>query len=140
MDYGISLNDKSVMSLDIGKLTSAISADPEKAKEVFYGGEKKDISGKFTRYDGIFTKVNSVLADLLEGGNAKLKTFEQTLDRELKNYNSEKDKAKKMLDARYDTMAQRFASFDEQIAKANNSFNAVQMMIDQAAGNNDKKK
>ena len=140
MDYGISLNDKSVMSLDIGKLTSAISADPEKAKEVFYGGEKKDSSGKFTRYDGIFTKVNSVLADLLEGGNAKLKTFEQTLDRELKNYNSEKDKAKKMLDARYDTMAQRFASFDEQIAKANNSFNAVQMMIDQAAGNNDKKK
>lgn len=39
-----------------------------------------------------------------------------------------------MLDARYETMAQRFASFDEQIAKANNSFNAVQMMIDQQAG------
>lgn len=139
MDYGITLNDKSVMSLDAGKLASAISADPEKAKQVFYGGETKDSSGKFNRYDGIFAKVNAVLADLVEGGNAKLKTFEQTLDRELKNYNSEKDKAKKMLDARYDTMAQRFASFDEQIAKANNSFNAVQMMIDQAAGNDKKK-
>ncbi|RDU72528.1 flagellar capping protein [Helicobacter aurati] len=139
MDYGISLNDKSVMSLDAGKLSSTINADPEKAKQVFYGGETKDNSGKFNRYDGIFTKVNAVLADLVEGGNAKLKTFEQTLDRELKNYNSEKDKAKKMLDARYDTMAQRFASFDEQIAKANNSFNAVQMMIDQAAGNDKKK-
>ena len=44
-----------------------------------------------------------------------------------------------MLDARYDTMQQRFASFDEQIAKANNSFNAVQMMIDQAAANDKKK-
>ncbi|RDU61360.1 flagellar filament capping protein FliD [Helicobacter sp. MIT 14-3879] len=139
MDYGISLNDKSVMSLDVGKLSSAISADPEKAKQVFYGGETKDSSGKFNRYDGIFAKINSILADLVEGGNAKLKTFEQTLNRELKNYNSEKDKAKKMLDARYDTMAQRFASFDEQIAKANNSFNAVQMMIDQAAGNDKKK-
>lgn len=139
MDYGITLNDKSVMSLDMGKLSSAISSDPEKAKEVFYGGEKKDSLGKYNRYDGVFTKVNKVLADLLEGGNAKLKTFEQTLDRELKNYNQEKDKAKKMLDARYDTMQQRFASFDEQIAKANNSFNAVQMMIDQAAGNDKKK-
>ncbi len=139
MDYGITLNDKSVMSLDVGKLSSAISADPEKAKEVFYGGEKKDNLGKYNRYDGVFVKVNKVLADLLEGGEAKLKTFEQTLERELKNYNSEKDKAKKMLDARYDTMAQRFASFDEQIAKANNSFNAVQMMIDQAAGNDKKK-
>lgn len=139
MDYGISLNDKSVMQLDGGKLSSALSADPEKAKEVFYGGEKKDSLGKYNRYDGVFTKVNKVLADLLEGGNAKLKTFEQTLERELKNYNQEKDKAKKMLDARYDTMQQRFASFDEQIAKANNSFNAVQMMIDQAAANDKKK-
>lgn len=139
MDYGISLNDKSVMSLDAGKLSSAIGADPEKAKEVFYGGERKDSSGKFNRYDGVFAKVNSVLADLLEGGNAKLKTFEQTLEREMKNYGSEKERAKKMLDARYDTMHQRFASFDEQIAKANNSFNAVQMMIDQAAGNDKKK-
>lgn len=139
MDYGITLNDKSVMNLDMGKLSSAISSDPEKAKEVFYGGEKKDSLGKYNKYDGVFTKVNKVLADLLEGGNAKLKTFEQTLDRELKNYNEEKDKAKKMLDARYDTMQQRFASYDEQIAKANNSFNAVQMMIDQAAGNEKKK-
>ena len=139
MDYGISINDKSVMSLDTSKLTSAISADPENAKKVFYGGETKDSSGKYNRYDGIFAKVNSVLADLLEGGNARLKTFEQTLDRELKNYNKEKEKTKKMLDARYDTMSQRFASFDEQIAKANNSFNAVQMMIDQAAGNDKKK-
>lgn len=139
MDYGITLNDKSVMNLDMGKLSSAISSDPEKAKEVFYGGEKKDSLGKYNKYDGVFTKVNKVLADLLEGGNAKLKTFEQTLDRELKNYNEEKDKAKKMLDARYDTMQQRFASYDEQIAKANNSFNAVQMMIDQAAGNDKKK-
>lgn len=127
------------MQLDGGKLSSALSADPEKAKEVFYGGEKKGSLGKYNRYDGVFTKVNKVLADLLEGGNAKLKTFEQTLERELKNYNQEKDKAKKMLDARYDTMQQRFASFDEQIAKANNSFNAVQMMIDQAAANDKKK-
>lgn len=139
MDYGITLNDKSVMSLDVGKLSSALGSNPEKAKEVFYGGETKDSFGKFNRYDGVFAKVNKVLADLLEGGNAKLKTFEQTLDRELKNYNQERDRAKKMLDARYDTMQQRFASFDEQIAKANNSFSAVQMMIDQAAGNDKKK-
>ncbi|MWV63130.1 flagellar filament capping protein FliD [Helicobacter saguini] len=134
MDYGISINDKSFMSLDSGKLASAVSADPERVKDVFYGGEKKDSSGKYNRYDGIFTKVSNVLGDLVDGGNAKLKTFSQTLERELKNYNAEREKSKKMLDARYETMAQRFASFDEQIAKANNSFNAVQMMIDQQAG------
>ena len=139
MDYGITINDKSVMSLDEGKLSSAINSDPEKVKEVFYGGETKDSTGKYNRYDGVFTKITAVLSDLVEGGNAKLKTFEQTLDREMKSYNAEKEKTKKMLDARYDTMAQRFASFDGQIAKANNSFNAVQMMIDQAAGKDKKK-
>lgn len=133
MDYGITLNDKSVMSLDSGKLASAVNADAERAKETFYGGEKKDSSGRYNRYDGVFTKVSKVLGDLVDGGNGKLKTFSQTLERELKNYNAERDKSKKMLDARYDTMAKRFASFDEQIAKANNSFNAVQMMIDQQA-------
>lgn len=139
ISYGLTLNDKSIMSLDEAKLSSMVNSNPDDARKLFYGEEKKDAYGKFNKVDGVFVKLKEVLADLLEGGNAKLTTFEQKLEKEVQDYDKDKEKSKKILDTRYDTMANRFAAYDEQISKANNSFNAVQMMIDQAAGNNKKK-
>lgn len=138
VNYGIIIDDKSVMKIDESKFSSQINSDPEKAKDLFYGSEKKDFTGKFVKTDGVFTIINRVLSDLLEGENARLKAFERTLDREVKTLNMDKDKTTKLLDSRYDTMASRFAAYDEKIARANNSFNSVQMMIDQAV--NAKKK
>lgn len=130
--YGLSLDDKSRMSLNESQLQTAINEDPQKVQDFFYGTDKKDLGGKDIRQEGIFIKFDKVLTDLIDGSNAKLKVYADVLDRDARNLQKDKKSAADLLKTRYDIMADRFAAYDGQIAKANNSFNSVQMMIDQS--------
>lgn len=134
VNYGLTLDDKSKMTLDEGKLSSALNSDPQKAQDFFYGSDKKNFQGREIHQDGVFVKLNNALGDLVDGSNARLKVYEESLDKDAKNLSKDKKNAQDLLKTRYDTMAERFAAYDEQIAKANNSFNSVQMMIDQSIG------
>lgn len=132
MQYGLSLDDKSKMSLDEAKLSSAINANPQKVQDFFYGTDKKNFEGREIHQDGIFVNLNKLLSGLVDGSNAKLKVYEESLDRDAKNLTKDKASAMDLLKTRYDIMSERFAAYDGQIAKANNAFNSVQMMIDQS--------
>lgn len=132
MQYGLSLDDKSKMSLDEAKLSSAINANPQKVQDFFYGTDKKNFEGREIHQDGIFVNLNKLLSGLVDGSNAKLKVYEESLDRDAKNLAKDKASAMDLLKTRYDIMSERFAAYDGQIAKANNAFNSVQMMIDQS--------
>lgn len=132
MQYGLSLDDKSKMSLDEAKLSSAINANPQKVQDFFYGTDKKNFEGREIHQDGIFVNLNKLLSGLVDGSNAKLKVYEESLDRDAKNLSKDKASAMDLLKTRYDIMSERFAAYDGQIAKANNAFNSVQMMIDQS--------
>ncbi|WP_199768954.1 flagellar filament capping protein FliD [Helicobacter cetorum] len=134
MKYGLSLDDKGTMGLDEARLSSALNSNPKATQDFFYGSDSKDIGGREVHQDGIFTKFNQVVSSLIDGGNAKLKIYEDSLDRDAKSLAKDKENAQELLKTRYDTMAERFAAYDGQISKANQKFNSVQMMIDQAAG------
>ena len=129
--YGLSIDDNSKMSFDESKFRNAISADPEGAKDFFVGMEKT-VLGKDTRVGGVFRELNERIDSMIVGSNASLKLYEQNLTRDEKRYKEDRKKTMERLNARYDSMAERFAAYDSQIAKTNNSFNSVQMMIDQA--------
>ena len=135
--YGISINEKGIMSLDTSTLRNALNSDPEGAKEFFQG---KITTREFreVEIDGVFKMLDKELSKLVDGGNSRLKLLEESLTREDKKLKEDKDKAMAMLDTRYDLMAQRFAAYDGQISKTNNAFNSVQMMIDQSVANNKK--
>ncbi|MFC3846937.1 flagellar filament capping protein FliD [Helicobacter baculiformis] len=133
MKYGIMLDEHGKMSLDESRLSSAVSADPQGTQDFFYGSDNKTIGGKEVHQDGIFERVDKVLSNLVDGGNARLKLYGDSLNQDVKALRKDKENAMDLLKTRYDTMAERFAAYDEQISKANKSFNAVQMMIDQAA-------
>ncbi len=133
MKYGLSLDDKGVMSLDEAKLSSALNANPKATQDFFYGSDSKDMGGREIHQEGIFSKFNQVIANLIDGGNAKLKIYEDSLDRDAKSLTKDKENAQELLKTRYNIMAERFAAYDSQISKANQKFNSVQMMIDQAA-------
>ena len=139
VDYGLSLNEKSIMSLNESQLSTALEENPQRMIDVFYGYDKKDPFGQEQHTDGIFVQLNSFLKGLADGSKSKLGLYQESLNRDAKNLEKDRSQAAERLKTRYETMAQRFAAYDEQIAKANNSFNSVQMMIDQAAGNNKKK-
>lgn len=130
--YGLSLNDKGNMSLNEAQLQAAINENPQKVQDFFYGTDKKNISGKDFHQEGIFVKFDKVLADLVDGSNAKLRVYGENLERDARSLQKDKKSAADLLKTRYDIMADRFAAYDGQIAKANNSFNSVQMMIDQS--------
>ncbi|UOR74102.1 flagellar filament capping protein FliD [Helicobacter pylori] len=133
MKYGLSLDDKGVMSLDEAKLSSALNSNPKATQNFFYGSDSKDMGGREIHQEGIFSKFNQVIANLIDGGNAKLKIYEDSLDRDAKSLTKDKENAQELLKTRYNIMAERFAAYDSQISKANQKFNSVQMMIDQAA-------
>ncbi|MFP6024357.1 flagellar filament capping protein FliD [Helicobacter pylori] len=133
MKYGLSLDDKGVMSLDEAKLSSALNSNPKATQDFFYGSDSKDMGGREIHQEGIFSKFNQVIASLIDGGNAKLKIYEDSLDRDAKSLTKDKENAQELLKTRYNIMAERFAAYDSQISKANQKFNSVQMMIDQAA-------
>ena len=131
-NYGIMVNDKGVMFLDESKLLDTINTDPQKTEEFFFGKNKTDSIGRETHIDGVFAKIDKFLAGLVDGSNSKLELFESSLERDAKNLQKDKKSANELLDTRYDIMAQRFAAYDNQIARAKNAFGAVQMMIDQS--------
>ncbi|WQZ82525.1 flagellar filament capping protein FliD [Helicobacter pylori] len=133
MKYGLSLDDKGVMSLDEAKLSSALNSNPKATQDFFYGSDSKDMGGREIHQEGIFSKFNQVIANLIDGGNSKLKIYEDSLDRDAKSLTKDKENAQELLKTRYNIMAERFAAYDSQISKANQKFNSVQMMIDQAA-------
>ncbi|GAA9910964.1 flagellar filament capping protein FliD [Helicobacter pylori] len=133
MKYGLSLDDKGVMSLDEAKLSSTLNSNPKATQDFFYGSDSKDMGGREIHQEGIFSKFNQVIANLIDGGNAKLKIYEDSLDRDAKSLTKDKENAQELLKTRYNIMAERFAAYDSQISKANQKFNSVQMMIDQAA-------
>lgn len=133
MKYGLSLDDKGVMSLDEAKLSSALNSNPKATQDFFYGSDSKDMGGREIHQEGIFSKFNQVITNLIDGGNAKLKIYEDSLDRDAKSLTKDKENAQELLKTRYNIMAERFAAYDSQISKANQKFNSVQMMIDQAA-------
>lgn len=129
--YGLSLDEKGVMSLDTSKLQMALSSDPQGTQEFFYGSVKTS-EFKEVQVDGVFKKFDQEIDKLLNGGNARLKLLEESLTRDDKKLREDRKKAVEQLNARYDIMAQRFAAYDSQISKTNNAFSSVQLMIDQS--------
>lgn len=129
--YGLALDEKGIMSLDSSKLQMALDTDSQGTQDFFYG-KTETIGFKEVQTDGVFKKFDQELDRLLTGGNARLKVLEESLTRDDKKLREDRKKAVNQLNTRYDIMAQRFAAYDSQISKTNNSFNSVQMMIDQS--------
>ena len=66
------------------------------------------------------------------GDNAILKLFEESIKNDDKRLKDDRARSIELLDNRYEMMANRFAAYDSQIARANNSFNSLNMMIEQS--------
>lgn len=131
IDYGLSFNDDGLLILDESKLQSQLSSNPDKVRDFFKGGVAT-INGKETQTQGIFTLVSKELDNLTTGDNAILKLFEESIKNDDKRLKDDRARSIELLDNRYEMMANRFAAYDSQIARANNSFNSLNMMIEQS--------
>lgn len=137
IDYGLSFNDNGLLILDESKLQSALATDSDKVRDFFRGGTTT-INGKEVQTQGIFSLVLKELDNLTTGDNSRLKLFEESIKNDDKRLKADRARNLELLNSRYEIMANRFAAYDSQIARANNSFNSLNMMIEQSIA--DKKK
>ncbi len=137
IDYGLSFNDNGLLILDESKLQSALATDSDKVRDFFRGGTTT-INGKEVQTQGIFSFVLKELDNLTTGDNSRLKLFEESIKNDDKRLKADRARNLELLNSRYEIMANRFAAYDSQIARANNSFNSLNMMIEQSIA--DKKK
>lgn len=129
--FGLTFNDDGRLLLDESKLRGELSANADSVME-FFRESKVKIAGKEERRDGIFTLVANELDKLVGMGDSRLKLFEENLTNDDKRLKDERKRNLELLNSRYETMANRFAAYDNQIAKVNNSANHLNMLIEQS--------
>lgn len=129
--FGLVFNDDGRLIVDESKLRSELSANAESVMN-FFRESKITIAGKESTRQGIFSLVAKELEGLVGFGDSRLKLFEENLTNDDKRLKDEKKRNLEMLNSRYETMANRFAAYDSQIAKTHNASNHLNMLIEQS--------
>lgn len=129
--FGLVFNDDGRLIVDESKLRSELSTNAESVMN-FFRESKITIAGKESTRAGVFSLVAKELEGLVGFGNSRLKLFEENLTNDDKRLKDEKKRNLEMLNSRYETMANRFAAYDSQIAKTHNASNHLNMLIEQS--------
>lgn len=129
--FGLVFNDDGRLIVDESKLRSELSANAESVMN-FFRESKITIAGKESTRAGVFSLVAKELEGLVGFGDSRLKLFEENLTNDDKRLKDEKKRNLEMLNSRYETMANRFAAYDSQIAKTHNASNHLNMLIEQS--------
>lgn len=129
--FGLVFNDDGRLIVDESKLRSELSTNAESVMN-FFRESKITIAGKESTRAGVFSLVAKELEGLVGFGDSRLKLFEENLTNDDKRLKDEKKRNLEMLNSRYETMANRFAAYDSQIAKTHNASNHLNMLIEQS--------
>ena len=135
--FGFDFTDDGRMLFNENKLRQELSTNPDAVMD-FFRNSKTMINGKEAEQSGVFSLVEKELDSLIGIGDSRLKLFEENLTNNDKRLKDERKRNLDLLNSRYETMANRFAAYDSQIAKTNNAANHLNMMIEQSIA--DKKK
>ena len=119
--FGMDITRDGIVTFDRNTFIDALKSDPEGVEKSLVGTDEKP---------GAFKKIDETLAMATNGFRGSLTLFDAQLSDRQSRLEKEKERTLAYLDSRYDTMAKRFASYDEMIAKFNASFQSLQQMID----------
>lgn len=128
--YGIDLDETGAMSFKTSTFTSKFNSDATASSKFF-----SNVASDGTTEDGVFTKL-STLMTRYTGSNGTLTTLTKASDAELKSLSANKTRSLALLEARYASMAARFAAYDSMISKINSQFSSLKQQIDAQANAN----
>lgn len=118
--YGISFDSDGYMQVDSSELAEALTNNYDDLKELFVGyAEKEGIGTKLTEY-----------LDSLDGYEGLLTTYEDKLSDRVDTLNEDYDTASEKLDEKYVQMSTQFAAYTVIITQMENSFAALEAIID----------
>jgi len=118
-DFGFSINKTGFLDFDSSKFDDMLKNSPEKTEKFFSDDD-----------NGAFTKILDYIDSLTKGSNSTLELLNQQYKNEEKSYQNTIDSNQKRIDAKYQTMAMQFASYDEMINSYNVQAQTIQQSID----------
>ncbi|WP_373072020.1 flagellar filament capping protein FliD [Sulfurimonas sp.] len=124
MNYGLDLDRSGTMSFDKTVLEEKMADDPDAVKLFFTGGTDSNGVDRTGIFETIDEKIKSYT-----GYGKLLSNFETSLKTEATSLAESYDRAKELLEARYEIMTKRFTAYDSMISKVNAQFSSLQMMI-----------
>jgi flagellar hook-associated protein 2 len=132
-NYGIDVNQDGTLTFNPDKskgegdtwlnFDEKLAQKPEEVERFFYGDGEDD--------EGVFKRLDDIVEDFTSS-NGRLTVLMEYLDSEEDTLDEDRAKAVKLLDSRYDTMMERFASYDSIISKINQQFASLNMQIQTA--------
>ncbi len=132
-EYGLDLDKEGKVSFDGEEFDNAIREKDVADMKQFFVGSYEEIHGEERLVDGVFKQFDNMADEYTNFSNGSLKYYGEQLESEEKSLTKEREKAVERLDQRYETMASRFALYDNQISNMQNSFQALQQQIDQGS-------
>ncbi len=131
-NFGLNLDEYGKISLDDEEWDEAIDEMEIEDIEQFFVGDYEEIYGEERLVDGVFTQFEETVNEYTSFADGIFKYFGDQLENEESSLTKEREKAVQRLDQRYETMAARFAAYDEQISNMNSSFQSLSMQIEQS--------
>jgi flagellar hook-associated protein 2 len=128
INFGISLSQDGTMSFDADKFKEENSKDLAKAELFFAGGTVIGKDGSDSLKTGLFEALDDRVNTFISSSGT-VTAYDQDLTDRLKGLQTERERSVALLDARYETMTQRFIQYDSLISRLNNSFSALDQQI-----------
>jgi len=131
LDFGFTISESGTLTFDEIKFNEKMDEDPS-GVEAFFRQETTTVNGKEEDVDGVFSKINNLYKSAVDSSSGFLTYLDQEFTSNKKRLEEEHEKAVARLDAKYETMAAKFAAYDTEINRINSGFSSLQMMIDTA--------
>lgn len=116
-----------------GSSDFSIKGDKEFLKK--FGLSETNITAKPIEGMGIFAKLKTTLQGMT-GTNGSLTKYDESLTNDIKALNASKESAQKLIDTRYDTMANQWLQYESILNKLNQQLQTVTNMINAANNSN----
>ncbi len=116
-----------------GSSDFSIKGDKEFLKK--FGLNETSITAKPIEGKGIFAKLKTTLQGMT-GTNGSLTKYDESLTNDIKALNASKESAQKLIDTRYDTMANQWLQYESILNKLNQQLQTVTNMINAANNSN----
>ncbi len=117
-DFGFSMNRTGFLDFDLSKFDTMLKNNPDETEKFLTGD------------NGAITKILNTIDNLTNGNHATLNLLDQEYKNDEKSFQNTIDDTQKRIDAKYATMAQQFASYDEMINSFNVQSQSLQQQID----------
>jgi flagellar capping protein FliD len=125
---GLEIERDGKLKIDFEKFNEELDDNPEEIEKLFRGYDTV-ILGEDTFIDGIWTKINASLDDIISNDDSSLQVLKDNYEKEQVKYEEEIDEAKLEIEAKYERMATKFGAYDGMIANMQNSFAPFQQMM-----------